>query len=261
MIVAADCHVHFYPKYNLGKLLRQASTNLSYMAKSDSAIKLILLTERKSENVFSELIQLKSIPGSPELTIGNTSEPISLKVTLPDSGSIFVIAGTQINTAERIEVLSLACTERINDGLPIEQTIHAVQHAGGIPVVNWAPGKWSFNRGKIVGQLIENASPQNLVLCDTTLRPLYSPMPKLMRLAKRRNLRIIAGSDPFPFSGEEKHVGTYGIISEQQSFDSERPGSSIKDLILGSNTKFEIVGQRNTPIQVAYRIARLKTRG
>lgn len=258
MIVVADCHVHFYPEYDLGKLLRQAHKNLCQFSESDSAIKLLLLTERKSEHFFDELAQLGSIPNAPDLKISLTSEPSSIKVTLPDLSSMFIIAGKQINTCERIEVLSLASAAEIPDNLPIEQTLLTVQQAGGIPVVNWAPGKWSFGRGKIVAEIINKASSKDLVLCDTTLRPRCSPMPKLMRLAKKKGIRIIAGSDPFPFSGEEKRVGTYGIEGEQPSFDSDRPGLSLKNCILGSDHKWEVVGRRSSAIEVGYRIARLK---
>src|SRR4030095_13902120 len=63
---------------------------------------------------------------------------------------LLVIAGHQIVTSERIEVLAIACIENIADGLTLDATITAVRDAGAIPVLPWGVGKGSGERGRFV---------------------------------------------------------------------------------------------------------------
>ena len=110
-------------------------------------------------------------------------------------------------TREGLEILSLSSTLNLGDREnTIDDVIKSVIDSGGIPALNWAPGKWFFSRGKIVKRIIEKYPPKDLVIGDTTLRTSLWPMPKLMAAAQERGFKVIAGSDPLPFDGEEKYI-------------------------------------------------------
>lgn len=146
-------------------------------------------------------------------------------VSVPSAGNVMVIryksaqeltivSGRQIVTKDRLEVLALGIDREIPDGVPTGEVLSEIRGGGGIPVLNWAPGKWFFKRGKVVKDLIASSRPQDFLIGDTTLRPWLWPEPQLMQQARKKGFTVLAGSDPLPFSGEEKQVGTYGNAFE-----------------------------------------------
>ena len=77
---------------------------------------------------------------------------------------LVLVAGRQIETEERLEVMALATNESFQDGRPIDATLRSVCDAGAIPVVPWGFGKWSFQRGSIVSRLVRSLSAGSLGL-------------------------------------------------------------------------------------------------
>jgi len=84
----------------------------------------------------------------------------------------------------------------------------------GLTVAAWAPGKWFGARGKVVSGLLRRFGPGGIALGDTTLRPQGWATPFIMRAARRRGFRVLAGSDPLPFGGEECRPGSYHTVVE-----------------------------------------------
>jgi hypothetical protein len=138
-----------------------------------------------------------------------------------------LVAGRQIVTRERLEILALAMRAAIPDGLPAGDVIRRIIAAGGIPVLAWSPGKWLFGRGQPARDLV--ASDRRLSLGDTPLRPALWPEPRLMQLARARGAAVLPGSDPLPFAGEERYAGTYGFIY-RGAFDADRPAAFLARL-------------------------------
>ncbi|MCK5738989.1 hypothetical protein KAH55_07405, partial [bacterium] len=66
----------------------------------------------------------------------------------------------------------------------------------------------------------------------------------LMQYAADKGFSVIAGSDPLPFDGEEKDIGTYGFAAKA-AFDPQKPSSSIRKLLQQARQKLEIIGSRN----------------
>lgn len=52
------------------------------------------------------------------------------------------MAGRQIVTAEKLEVLALGTDLDIDDGRPIREVLSLVTENGGLPVIPWGAGKW-----------------------------------------------------------------------------------------------------------------------
>lgn len=194
MSFIADGHIHIYPNFNLNDLIQHAQINL----KSHGTAQSYVLYAVEPEGQF-EFDKIKDF--SP------TDDPNVIQ-----SGNLYLVAGRQVVSKERLEFLALFCKQSIPDGLNVNELAQAVKKASGILVLNWAPGKWMFKRSRLVREILEKFGPKELLICDTALR--FVPEPSLMKLARKKGFKIIAGSDPFPFKGEEFRVGKYGFICE-----------------------------------------------
>ncbi|MCB0324479.1 MAG: hypothetical protein KDD69_12945 [Bdellovibrionales bacterium] len=251
-MVAADLHVHLYPCYDLPRLLDYAWQNLRRIApNADSTTHLLGLTERWDCHFFRALSQKTlTVPG---WTIDEGRERGVLRLSSLDGKQLWLFAGRQIITAERLELLALTADVTVPDGLPFADAHAAVLDQGALAVLNWAPGKWMFARRPIVEQLLKRVEPEALLICDTTLRPLGWGEPELMRFARTRGYAVIAGSDPLPFGGEESRAGTYGVCLEQ-GFVEDQPVTSLQTLLRAG--RWSYIGARSNPLSAAVRIGR-----
>lgn len=230
--VIADTHVHIYPVHDAAMLIAGARERLIRHASTPFAMTALFLTEGQSFDFFATLHANRDFETGPEreaMLFNRTGQ------------SIWIIAGRQIVARERVEILSLACAEKISDGLPANEVIRRVCAAGGVPVLAWAPGKWMFKRAEVVRRLLDEFGPEELLLGDSSLRATGWPEPRLMKMRK-----TLAGSDPLPFAGEEEQAGRYGIRM-QFDFDESRPVSSLRAALLNPQIPIERVGSRNTP--------------
>jgi hypothetical protein len=174
----------------------------------------------------------------------------------PDAGTItilkndlimgYLIAGRQIVTAEKLEILALGVDVSVKNGLSAEETLQAIRAQNAVPVLSWSPGKWFFGRGKRIQTLIETHPDGSFLIGDTGLRPTFWPLPRLMKMASRRGYTIIGGSDPLPLAGEECWIGTYGMTVTAE-FDREKPAESLRHILTNPATPFTPVGHRSPP--------------
>lgn len=249
-----DCHVHIYPIYDERMFFDAAIRNLSSIA--PSARKVLLLAERSDCNRFETLSWGKMLPQG--FTVEEVDD-ISLRVRASGSGEeILVVAGRQIATLERLEVLAIGTLTRFDDGGSFEATLDAASASGGLVALTWAPGKWSGNRGALVRTAISEKTCDALALCDTTLRPLGWPTPKELTLAKRLQLPILAGTDPLPMRGEEKQVGRYGIRLD--SFSEPFSGRAILKRLKEARDPHIFCGERNRALPWLYRYIRFMSK-
>ena len=252
MSIIADTHVHLYPCYDGAAALRTLSANLGRHG-GDAAVRLACLAERSDCDVIAQWAD-GSAPAPPGWTL-TAPEAGALRAEGPAGAVVYLVAGRQIVTAERIEVLGLAMPDRVEDGRPAADTVAAVQAAGGVPVLAWAPGKWFFARGRVVRRTIARHAPGSLLLGDTTLRPTVWPEPALMRAARKRGYGIVAGSDPLPFAGEEVRLGVYASVIDAP-FDAERPLAAAREALRQGQRR--VAGRRGSPRQVLQRLYRLR---
>jgi len=175
----------------------------------------------------------------------------------PDEGAItllkqdriqgYLIAGRQLVTAEKLEILALGRDVSVKKGLSAEDTLQAIRSQNAVPVLSWSPGKWFFGRGKRIRNLIETQPVGSFLIGDTGLRPTFWPLPRLMKLASRRGYAIIGGSDPLPMPGEERWIGTYGM-TVTTPFDPGKPAESLRHLLTNPASRFTPVGRRTPPL-------------
>lgn len=211
-----DAHVHVYPFYDEGVLLKSAVENLSRLATAEDQIG-IALTEREGVNVFGKWADGKVPDG---WTVEQKEEP-TLLLTSPEGKSLLVFAGRQIACREKVEILGIGTQVPVPDGVPCESAIISIENDDGIPILSWGVGKWVFPRSMVVKRLLEDYPVAELVVCDTSLRPTFWPQPKCMRDGY---LPVLCGSDPLPQPGEEVQAGRYacGIRMEWPVEDPAR---------------------------------------
>ena len=253
-MLVADTHVHLYPFYDVGAAMRSLVRRLAALA--PGAERAGFLAERPDGDAFARLRDGQWGRGS-----GFEFRPLDGGTLLaadggdPSGAGLYLFAGRQIVTAERVEVLGLAMTRPVPDGRPAAETVARVREAGGVPVLSWAPGKWLFARGRVVRALIGAAAPGGLLIGDTSLRPPLWPEPLPMRAARRRGLAVIAGSDPLPFAGEDTRPGMYATRWDG-GLDPRDPLGSARRLLQGPGAPPVRVGRRSGTLEAARRVAR-----
>ena len=252
MELVADTHVHIYPVHDAAGLIRSCADRLRGQAQSPDAVCALFLTEGKGFHFFDRLRD--GSHGLPDaFRVAPAAEPEAVRVTWGDQASAWIFAGRQIVTAERLEILALTSLDGIPDGAPTGRTVEGVHESGAIPVLSWAPGKWFFQRGDVVRDVIEGHAPGHLLIGDTALRPTLWPEPSLMKTARCKGLAVLAGSDPLPFAGDETQAGGYGVRGDLD-FDKNKPVSSVRKWLTDPNAYIERMGKRNGPVEMLARM-------
>ena len=251
-----DAHAHVYPFHDVPRLLLAALDHMPRVAPTDQRV--LCLAERADCAFFQSLAQDEiRLPGDRwRVAAWDPDGGVKLR-HLPDHRDVWILAGRQIVSAERIEVCSLFGDEPIADGKPAREIVRAILANGGLPALDWAPGKWLFARGRLVRQLVREFSPAQLALVDTSLRPIGWPAPRLYAQARRAGRAVLAGSDPLPFAGEEDVAGAYHCTFEIPApADPARLVAPLKAALASGNLSIAFGGQRGSPLSVIRRLRR-----
>lgn len=264
--IVMDGHVHLYPEYKLERAFEFGTENMqkclrnSPFANSQNVITVWLLTERWDCTFFRQMSETPDNFSNGDVTLSVTPEKEAVLLERKGFPKTYIFAGRQLVSNDGLEVLSLATDYFVKDRtLSTADLIAGVKDADGVPVLNWAPGKWFFNRGKIVKKILDRSEPTDFVVGDNPLRPVCWPVPRLMKYASQKKFKVIAGSDPLPFAGEEKNVGTYCFAMEGV-FDENKPVTSIRKLLQAPDRTGKILGKRNGLIKFAIRETRIMTK-
>lgn len=260
-----DGHVHIYPTFDLARAITYGLQNMNRLLearKNDLGTERIwLLTERNHCNFFRQTYDSAVQLSNKQLSIerGADGESLLVRKSGIDEPVLFILPGRQIVSSDDLEVCALVTATIIpNRAHDTAETIKRALDCGGVPALNWAPGKWFFSRGKIVRKLLEKGAGGPLLIGDTSMRPTFWPMPHLMQKAKEEGHKIIAGSDPLPFPGEEDNIGSYGFKMKGK-FDPAKPAASVRALLLDANTEIELCGRRSGPFSFAKRQSKIMT--
>ena len=148
-----DAHVHFQACFDEEKFLDCAAANIAEALRFSGlpahTSGCLLLSETSDACWFE---RLQGLAQDAKASLGDwrleaTSEPESLLATKADGGMLILIAGRQIVTRERLEVLTLGTTTKIPDGMTLGETVAAALHKEAIIVIPWGFGKWWAGRG------------------------------------------------------------------------------------------------------------------
>lgn len=203
MPILIDTHIHIYESYT-PEILFQAFRDNTIRAKSN--VGAMVLVEQEGSNFFSKL---KSGEGLPPNSSIIESDSTSFIIHTPSLPNIIIVAGRQITTKEKIEVLAFGTQVGIPDGTPIRDTINQILAAEGVPVIAWGASQWLFKRRKLINQLLKEYTPNQLIIGDSALRPTFWREPCIMRNARKNGFTILAGSDLLSTSDQALRAGQY----------------------------------------------------
>jgi len=235
--VLVDAHIHIYDGFPLGRLFDAAWSNFQRQAHqmgTKDFMGLLCLTESASYHCFQRLAN--------ELVGGHLPSAVPWRFTrLPEDEctlqaqrqtgeTLFLIAGRQIITTERLEVLALGSTASFQDGQPIDQVLNSVRNAGALPVLPWGVGKWLGKRGTVVRRVLSSGKPNCLFLGDISSRPAFWPKGSLFRFARDRGIRVLPGTDPLPLDSEVGRPGSCGFYLDQP-LSVAQPATDLKRLL------------------------------
>lgn len=245
-MIVCDAHVHLYPQFSAERLLASARDNF-FCQCSDCwspppAMVLFLADTPRAEGFALFFRMAESGQSLGKFQLRQTAEKDSLLALDPERPEerLILIAGRQLVTVEKIEVLSLASPAIIEDGLELAQTVAQIRRRGGLAVLPWGVGKWLGKRGAIIGDYLSQADPCGLFVGDNGGRPNLWPAPRLFDVAAGRGVGLLPGSDPLPLPAEELRVGSYGFRC-QGSCGDQHPARELR-LLLAAAEDFSTFG-------------------
>jgi hypothetical protein len=269
-MIFVDTHVHIYDCFDIEKFFDSTYSNFKSAAErignGEKFISILLLSETSRDHWFQRLTNYAASNSLPDKKkTGNwifqkTEEDCSLYGRSSDSKNLFLIAGQQIVSLEGLEVLALCTIKRFEDETPIIKLIESIKKVNGIPVIPWGFGKWIGGRGNLLRTLIANAEEHAFLLGDNGGRPFLLPGPHIFRLAERRGIKILPGSDPLPLVSEQKRVGSFGL-SFYGAVSKTHPAQELKRSLLDPMIQYQTFGRLENPIRFFWNQLVLRFKG
>lgn len=237
MAILIDTHIHIHDSYAT-EILFQAFRDNTIRAKANMGA--MILVEQEGVDYFSKLKASEGLP--PNSTIIE-SDDTSFIIRTPSLPDIVILAGRQIKCKEDIEILAYGTQVAIPDGTPIREAINNILAAGAKPVIAWGVGKWLFKRKKLVKTLLEEFSPEQLLIGDSALRPTFWGEPSIIRVARKNGFTILAGSDTLAPSDQALRAGQYAERFDK-NIDTTKPVTQqLLDILCNKQTK--VFGRRS----------------
>jgi hypothetical protein len=248
-MILVDGHVHVYDCFSVAAVFDAAAVNFAAAAHRLAGTRrydaVLCLVEGAAERFVDGVRSgdkgrvWRGRQAYWEVELGD--EPESF-VVRSGATRLALIAGRQLVTRERLEVLALGTTQPLRDGDSIEATLAAVHDAGAVAVLPWGVGKWLGQRGAVVARILADPQWQRVLVGDNGNRLALGPDPAQLAAARRAGRCVLPGSDPLPLPGQEARVGSYGCAVEAD-LDWLRPAAALL-AILRSGAAFGAFGRR-----------------
>ena len=227
-----DGHVHFHRCFTWKAFLESSSSNFAaWRAESQMPGDFwgcLMLTETAGVDSRRALL---NEPGLVRSIGWNVEARDELSIVLNRrTDAIIIVAGRQIVTAERLEVLALGCADTIPDGRPVHEVIRQVSGCGALAVIPWGFGKWWGRRGRVVRAMLDAPDLPRFCLGDNGGRARVWRSPRLFTVARRRGMSVLPGSDPLPLPSHVTRAGSYGFVLDDWD-DPSPPAHAIVERI------------------------------
>jgi len=179
-----------------------------------------------------------------------TDERLSLTaIDASDGTTLHLVAGRQIVSSERVEVLALALDPDDPAGAladlehPATALVRRLVALGAAVVLPWGFGKWIGARAAVVASVLGDATlarEPRLLLGDSAHRCRPWITPRLFLL----HPRVLAGTDLLAVPGAERRLARYGFRMAGE-LDPRRPAASLL-AALDRGGDVEVVGERES---------------
>ena len=238
--LVVDGHAHLRES-SFARALDAANENFARVAPPDAWSAVLCLVEPAGQDLFA-MWSRGAANGA--LALGSrcstwrarrTREEESLALERENGRSLALIAGRQVISAERLEVLAIGTSRAFAEGTPAGRLVDQIQRADALAVLPWGAGKWLGARGRSLRDLIRDSEEGSLYLGDNGGRPTLW-RPSHFKLARSAGIPILPGSDPLPFSGEAVRLGSFGFTTLADRFDPETPAAGLKDALRSGST-------------------------
>jgi hypothetical protein len=245
-----DAHVHFHRPGLVAPTLRAALDNFSTVTgRVHGCAGALLLAQARHERVFEWLCAQRR---ADEWAFDSVAdEPQTLMATTPDGRSVAIVNGRQVRADCGLEVLAIGTSECFDDGASFDAVLAQVSASDALPVIPWGFGKWTGRRGRLVRTTLARSDRRRLCVGDNGGRLQAWPEPRILRQARAAGFRILPGSDPFPFGGDYRRVGRFGL-----RLDIEPPAvglwRAIRTQLTGDSPMPESYGTRLDPARFAF---------
>lgn len=246
-VALIDAHVHIHHTFDFTELPDRAAEQRDAAARqlglSATVPGTLMLTESEGVAAFSRLAS-QAGRRIGRWNVERTGDAEALRLQTESAGSLVVVAGRQVVTAEGVEVLALGTLATFADGQPIRSVIEQVHAASALVVLPWGFGKWIGRRGRVVASLLHAPEASRLFLGDSGGRLDFGLEPSLFGIARKQGMPILPGSDPLPF--EENQMGRvlgYGFVLDVD-VTGDRPATAIKRRLQASRRQPPVFGRR-----------------
>ncbi len=240
MSILIDGHIHIHPHVVLDRMLDAAWSNFEgggnkmFSTVPDSCV--LMLAEGGKNNVFAELQDRAAGDGGADMgwQFRCTDEANSV-LAVNGSRKIIIIAGRQLISREKLELLSLFCPDLIEDNrFSLAELAGLVTERGGLPLIAWGVGKWLGSRGRVVEEFIDHPPVKTYLVGDNGNRPAFWPYPKLLSRAEGNGVPSLAGSDPLPLAGHAGRAGSYGAGIAGGTLGDQRPADELHRILVSA---------------------------
>jgi hypothetical protein len=255
--ILADAHVHIYRRFSERACFDWAVHNFNRAAsrlKLEQPVERVLfLTESADHHWFAgkrhALHEQSSNTPDPYVCI-STEEPNSLYFETESSERIWVIAGRQIVSRERLEVLALGLVEPYADGQPLKRILADLRAIDCISVLPWGAGKWTGKRRRLVETVFRDPACADVFLGDSGNRPYFWRYPGFSDQSGQSAPRNLPGSDPLPLNNQERRIGSYGFMLKGP-LNSRKPFNDLRRKITEAGA-IETFGRQEQLLQFLY---------
>ena len=242
-----DAHVHIHNNFRINNFIKASFNNFELISKrvayNSKYEGVLCLTESHGVSCFEYLcLNLSSLQ---QYKLSQTREENSLACFDSNNIKIIFIAGRQIVTLEKLEVLALGLNEDLADGKPMQEVIDYIISKNALPVIPWGAGKWIGKRKEIVDNLISK-NPELFFLGDNGNRPFFWSKPGIFHKAEKKGILNLPGSDPLPFDGEEERPGNFGFYINDKLND-QKPFNDLREKIINRKNSFPTYGKLESP--------------
>jgi hypothetical protein len=249
--VLIDAHVHLHDCFSPAIFLESAQHNFEAAARRHGwspPLGVLMLTESQGADWFGRLARHASGmrdatgPAVDPWTIEATGDPCALAARYKGH-RLLIVAGRQVVAREGLEVLLLGTGSMVPDGGTLSDVMAEGARLGALRVIPWGAGKWLFGRGRLLSEIIASErAGGGFFLGDGAGRPFFWPTPDHFKEAERRGIRVLAGTDPLPFTTQVGRAGSFGFRLEG-AIDLSHPAEGIKAALRDPASRLTPFGQ------------------